>query len=66
MFNANPLKAKSICGKSTPEKIADDIFSKLDKNHDQSITPEEFAEGATKDATVIQLLECAHNTDDSD
>ena len=64
MFIANSLKAKSIYGQSTPQMIADDIFSKM--NHDQSITPDEFAEGAAKDATVIQLLECADDKDDSD
>ena len=66
MFIANPLKAKSICGQSTPQRIVDDIFSKIDKNHDESITHDEFALGAAKDATVIQLLECADDKDDRD
>ena len=66
MFIANTLKTNRICGQSTPQKIADDIFSKMDKNHDQSITPDEFAVGADKDATVIKLLQCADDKDDSD
>ena len=58
MFDANPAKAMSICGESTPQKIADDIFATLDKNGDQAINLEEFLEGAIKDSSIVQLLEC--------
>uniref|UniRef100_A0A8C9VTN0 Visinin-like protein 1 n=1 Tax=Scleropages formosus TaxID=113540 RepID=A0A8C9VTN0_SCLFO len=42
----------------TPEQRVDRIFSKMDKNHDDQITLDEFKEAAKSDPSIVLLLQC--------
>ena len=41
---------------STPEKRVDIIFAKMDENHDEKLTLDEFKEGANCDPWIIHAL----------
>ena len=43
---------------STPEQLVQKIFSEMDKNCDGRLSRLEFIEGAMRDHTIIELLQC--------
>ncbi|KAL8571234.1 hypothetical protein ACOMHN_058109 [Nucella lapillus] len=47
-----------------PDIFADDLFQKMDANGDQSISWEEFRDGASKHPTVLKLLQCSPLAED--
>lgn len=42
----------------TPQQRVDKIFSKMDKDHNDEITLEEFKEAAKSDPSIVLLLQC--------
>ena len=58
MYKTDPAKAKLVGGEFSPEKCAEEIFNKMDKNNDRHLTLQEFIEGASNDPAIVQLLSC--------
>jgi Ca2+-binding EF-hand superfamily protein len=42
---------------------ADEIFKVMDKNHDDRISLQEFIESASKDRSLVSVLELDHGTE---
>lgn len=42
----------------TPQQRVDKIFSKMDKDHNDEISLEEFKEAAKSDPSIVLLLQC--------
>ena len=42
---------------STADDRAKAIFAKMDKNHDERLSLEEFIQGAKRDASIVKILQ---------
>lgn len=45
------------------QRRADEIFQLMDKNQDERISLQEFLENASKDRSLVTLLELEHGTE---
>ncbi|XP_071549157.1 frequenin-2 isoform X2 [Panulirus ornatus] len=46
---------------NAPQKRVDQIFSQMDKNHDEKLTLEEFKEGSKADPRIVEALSLGDN-----
>ncbi|XP_076463105.1 neurocalcin homolog isoform X2 [Babylonia areolata] len=50
----------------TPESLAEELFTEMDRDGNQRITWDEFCEGVVRNPTALQLLQCCPHGDDKD